>query len=130
MQRHYKYAMRMLPEREALFNAQMSSLAEIIGGQGKKGGKRWRLVFTAGRYCSHIRRITACLLHHSTAGNVSGKQSPYLDCSSTEGSRWVHAGKDAVNKATKGEKAGGLYFPIPAVQVGAVIRFGALNMYP
>ncbi|CAK0754366.1 hypothetical protein CVIRNUC_002292 [Coccomyxa viridis] len=50
----------------------MSSLAEIIGGQGKKGGKRWRLVFTAG--------------------------------------------KEAVNKATKGEKAGGLYFPIPAVQ--------------
>lgn len=50
----------------------MGRLADFVGGQGKKGGKRWRLVF--------------------------------------------HAGKDQVNKAMKGEKASGLYFPITAVQ--------------
>ena len=30
------------------------------------------------------------------------------------------AGKDQVNKAMKGEKANGLYFPIAAVQVGVL----------
>ena len=54
---------------------QMSSLAEVIGGQGKKGGKRWRLVFTAGPYCSHIRRITACLLHHLSPQAMFGVSS-------------------------------------------------------
>ncbi len=27
---------------------QMGKLADFVGGQGQKGGKRWRLVFTAG----------------------------------------------------------------------------------
>ncbi len=34
----------------------------------------------------------------------------------------MNAGKDQVNKAMKGEKANGLYFPIAAVQVRCVGR--------
>ena len=64
-----------------------------------------------------------------TSGNVRRWQYFYLKCSSTKGSCWPTAGKDAVNKATKGEKAGGLYFPIAAVQVRAVLRLTALDMY-
>ncbi|BDA41079.1 hypothetical protein COCOBI_01-7340 [Coccomyxa sp. Obi] len=50
----------------------MDNLADVVGGNQLKGGKRWRLVFTSG--------------------------------------------KEQVSKAMKGEKAGGIYFPITAVQ--------------
>ena len=37
------------------------------------------------------------------------------------------AGKEQVNKAMKGEKASGLYFPIAAVQVGVWAGTGLLR---
>ena len=37
---------------------QMGKLADFVGGQGKKGGKRWRLVFTAGSVAHYN-----CTLH-------------------------------------------------------------------
>ncbi len=40
---------------ELLLCLQMGKLADFVGGQGKKGGKRWRLVFTAGAG-SRLRR--------------------------------------------------------------------------
>jgi hypothetical protein len=40
---------------------QMGKLADFVGGQGRKGGKRWRLVFTAGTVAHYN-----CTLHCMT----------------------------------------------------------------
>ena len=84
----------------------MDNLADFVGGKQQKGGKRWRLVFTSG----------SVLLEAQRRFRIRTLEPLFA--------RWVDtaillygAGKGQVSKAMKGEKAGGIYFPITAVQV-------------
>ncbi len=51
-------------QRGAISAVQMGKLADFVGGQGKKGGKRWRLVFTAGAAISYLMciRLPECCI--------------------------------------------------------------------
>jgi len=98
------------------FLDQMENLADVVGGNGRKGGKRWRLVFTSGfsllySWCYSSRLLDAIYLQCAGA-QVIQKSIEILTAAVK-----CPAGKEQVSKGMKGEKAGGIYFPITAVQV-------------
>lgn len=84
---------------------QMDNLADVVGGNQQKGGKRWRLVFTSGTLEPSPRASSNTYLNGEFV-----RFCTHLFVSD-------FAGKEQVSKAMKGEKAGGIFFPITAVQV-------------
>lgn len=70
------YGKECKTRNELCIPAQMGKLADFVGGQSKKGGKRWKLVFTAGgQHAMYTPSVTLLVaLHHHGVASCQSMQ--------------------------------------------------------